>query len=185
MDTGLSQDEIHWLLKDMAEVCLRPPKGEAERMLSTPVSVQPLGRKFLSPVMRLARVLDAVRPCAPLLLLAVALAPLVALTLCVALAGPVPTLLGMGVSALAGTTVLLRQGPRPFATLAACIDGLHMGRNVPLVAIRRGLTVFCGVLLLLPDPLTTLIGVMAMLPGLREPLAEWLQQQTSPRVVLG
>jgi len=182
MYTGLTQDEIHLLLKDMTEACLRPPEGEAWRV--QPVGPREVPRERTNPLGRLCRALDAMRPWSLPLVAAVVLGPLVAVTLLVAFAGPAVSLAVLAASAIAGSWVILGQGNMAFRSLAECLSGLQTGRSVSRDTALRAVRVAAGLLLLMPDPLTALAGVALLLPPLQRAMAAWLQRQTSPAFTL-
>lgn len=182
MHKGLTQDEIHLLLKDMAELCLRPPEGEAAWLLETQVRAP--GREQRNALLALCGRLDRLGPAVLALLGLVVLAPLVAVTMQVALLGPWLSLAGLGLSFALGAGVILKQGRRAFRSLAETLVGLQAGRSVPLNSVHRAVAVGGGLLLLLPDPLTSLIGGALLVPGLRRMLASRLQNLTNPRLHL-
>lgn len=182
METGLTQDEIHLLLKDMTDVCLRPPEEEAWRVAPAP---EGLGQERSSPLIRLCRGLDSMRPWSLLLVAAAAVAPLAAVTFMVAFIGPLASLVLLAVSAAVGALVILQQGRVAFRSLAQCLYGMQTGRSLSRDTVRRALRVLSGILLLLPDPLTSCAGLLLLLPDVHEGLTSWLQRQTSPALVLG
>lgn len=178
MYTGLTQDEMHMLLRDMTEICLRPPEAEAWRV--QPVGPKDIPRERTSPLGRLCATLDAMRPWSLPLVAAVALVPLVAVSLMVALLGPAVSLIMLAGSAMLGGIVVMQQGQMAFRSLAECISGLQTGRSVSHETAQRAVRVAGGLLLVLPDPLTSCLGLVMLVSALQRRLAGWLQRQTSP-----
>lgn len=178
METGLTQEEIHLLLRDMTDFCLRPPEEETWRFNTSLSSEVP--RERVTPLGRLCRWLDASRPWSMLLLVVALFAPLVALTLQVAFMGPLPSVALIGASSLAGAWVILRQGRGAFRSISESIVGLQVGRGLRLVTLERALRVLGGLLLLVPDPLTSCLAVVLLASDVRRTLARWLQRQAAP-----
>lgn len=180
MDSSLTPEEIRLLLKDMTELCLRPPEGCDDWMFFSSVVGDPLPNEHRSPLHALCQRLDAMRPFSTFMVGVLFLAPLAALCLQIYLFGPLVTLGCIGVFTAAGLVVILRQGRRSFSSLAASLSGLHMGRTVPLPTVERGLSVAVGLLLLLPDPLTSLLAVLFIMPDVHLAAARWVQRHTAP-----
>jgi UPF0716 family protein affecting phage T7 exclusion len=177
MGNQLTPEEMELLLKDMAEICLRPPEeyagghGPEGAGGQPPMSESGLewpGRR-LDPgaLVRLFSRLDRSRFMLLGLLLCVALAPLAGFCLLVALAGPAFMVVTMAASAALGGMILLTQCRGAFGRLGQFVEGLVLGRDVPRIAIDRGLVLLGGMLLLLPDPVTDGLGLALLASPLR------------------
>ncbi len=187
MSNQLTPEEMELLLKDMAEICLRPPEGypgghgpEESGGLS-PMSESGLEwpGTGLGPgaLVRLFNRLDRSRLVFLGVVLCIALLPLTGICLLVALVGPVLAVGIMACGASLGGVILLTQRRGTFGRLGQFVEGLVLGRDVPRIAIDRGLVLLGGMLLLLPDPVSDVLGLALLVPSLRKMLGAKIRRR--------
>ncbi len=177
MGNQLTPEEMELLLKDMAEICLRPPEvyagGHGPEEAGEPPPMSESGLEWPGrggdpgALVRLCSRLDRSRLVLLGVVLCVALAPLAGICLLAALAGPAVVVVTMAASAALGGVILLTQRRGVFGRLGQFVEGLVLGRDVPRIAIDRGLVLLGGMLLLLPDPVTDGLGLALLTPPLR------------------
>jgi UPF0716 protein FxsA len=101
------------------------------------------------------------------LLLGILLAPVIELYVLIkvgAAIGPIPTILLVVFTAVAGTALMRQQG---FSTLARVRAGMARG-EVPAVEMLEGAVILAsGLLLLFPGFISDVVGVLGLLPPVR------------------
>ncbi len=193
MNTQLTPEEIDLLLKDMAEICLRPPEGYGEEYGDVGDDMLPqlswgkdkkadFGTRF-GVLTRLCRRFDNSRLACIGMLAAGVFTPLAGITMFVALAGPELALTTLGCSALLGLLILLTRRRGAYTRFGLLFEAFLLGNEVPLVSVEHGLAILAGLLLLLPDPVSDALGIALLFPSCRKRVARLLHARLlSPRV---